>query len=116
MNNKNVARNAEILQAYDDILTWYEAHGYLETRREELTFQAVQHILLAATVRVLLIDRKSHLVEEFHAYMEQHFPTYRENKYLPLLDKNKQLIYRLLLKKRYRTVRMIFLLKKKLGK
>ncbi len=116
MNNKNVARNAEILQAYDDILTWYEAHGYLETRREELTFQAMQHILLAATVRVLLIDRKSHLVEEFHAYMEQHFPTYRENKYLPLLDKNKQLIYRLLLKKRYRTVRMIFLLKKKLGK
>ena len=116
MNNKNVARNAEILQAYDDILGWYEAHGYLNARREELTFQAVQHILLAATVRVLLIDRKSRLIEDFRAYMERHFPNYRENKYLSLLDKNKQLIYRLLLKKRYRTVRMIFLLKKKLGK
>ena len=104
MNNKNVARNAEILQAYDDILGWYGAHGFLEARRAELTFQAVQHILLAATVRVLLIDRKSPLVGEFRAYMERHFPDFRENRYLPLLDKNKRLVYRLLLKQRYRTV------------
>ena len=116
MNNKNVARNAEILQAYDDILGWYGAHGFLEARRAELTFQAVQHILLAATVRVLLIDRKSPLVGEFRAYMERHFPDFRENKYLPLLDKNKRLIYRLLLKQRYRTVRMIFRVKRLLGR
>ena len=116
MNNKNVARNAEILLAYDDILGWYGAHGFLEARRAELTFQAVQHILLSATVRVLLIDRKSPLVGEFRAYMEQNFPDFRENKYLPLLDKNKQLIYRLLLKQRYRTVRMIFRVKRLLGR
>lgn len=116
MNNKNVARNAEILQAYDDILGWYGAHGFLEARRAELTFQAVQHILLAATVRVLLIDRKSPLVGEFRAYMERNFPDFRENKYLPLLDKNKRLVYRLLLKQRYRTVRMIFRVKRLLGR
>lgn len=116
MNNKNVARNAEILQAYDDILGWYDTHGFLEARRAELTFQAVQHILLAATVRVLLIDRKSPLVGEFRAYMERHFPDFRENKYLPLLDKNKRLVYRLLLKQRYRTVRMIFRVKRLLGR
>lgn len=116
MNNKNVARNAEILLAYDDILGWYGAHGFLEARRAELTFQAVQHILLAATVRVLLIDRKSPLVGEFRAYMERNFPDFRENKYLPLLDKNKRLVYRLLLKQRYRTVRMIFRVKRLLGR
>lgn len=116
MNNKNVSRNAEILQAYDDILGWYGAHGFLEARRAELTFQAVQHILLAATVRVLLIDRKSPLVGEFRAYMERHFPDFRENRYLPLLDKNKRLVYRLLLKQRYRTVRMIFRVKRLLGR
>lgn len=116
MNNKNVTRNAEILQAYDDILGWYGAHGFLEARRAELTFQAVQHILLAATVRVLLIDRKSPLVGEFRAYMERHFPDFRENRYLPLLDKNKRLVYRLLLKQRYRTVRMIFRVKRLLGR
>ena len=116
MNNKNVERNAEILQAFDDILGWYEAHGCLEAHRAELTFQAVQHILLAATVRVLLIDRKSHLIADFRTYMERHFPDFRENKYLPLLDKNKQLIYRLLLKKRYRAVRLIFRVKRFIGR
>ena len=116
MNNKNSERNVEILYAYDDILSWYDARGLLSRFREELTFQAVQHILLAATVRVLLIDRKHPLIEKFRDYMEQHFPDFRENKYLPLLDRNKQLIYKLLLKKRYRTVRMIFRTKARLEK
>lgn len=116
MNNKNSERNVEIIYAYDDILGWYQVHGLMERFHAELTFQAVQHILLAATVRVLMIDRKHRLIGEFRAYMEKNFTDFRENRYLPLLDSNKRLIYRLLLKKRYRTVRMIFRVKKLLGK
>lgn len=116
MNNKNSERNVEILYAYDDILGWYKARGLLQRFREELTFQAILHILLAATVRVLMIDRRHPLIEKFREYMEQNFPDFRENKYLPLLDRNKRLIYRLLLKKRYRTVRTIFRVKTLLGK
>ena len=67
-------------------------------------------------MRVLLIDRKDHLIQDFRAYMEKHFPTFRENPYLPLLDSNKRLIFRLLLKKRYRTVALVFRVKKLLGR
>lgn len=116
MNNKNSGRNVEILYAYDDILSWYDARGLLETHRKELSFQAVQHILLAATVRVLLIDKKHELIDRFRSYMEEHFPDYRENPYLPLLDSNKRLIYKLLLKKRYGSIRWIFRIKGLLGK
>ena len=116
MNNKNSGRNVEILYAYDDILSWYDARGLLETHRKELSFQAVQHILLAATVRVLLIDKKHELIGRFRSYMEEHFPDYRENPYLPLLDSNKRLIYKLLLKKRYGSIRWIFRIKGLLGK
>lgn len=116
MNNKNSGRNVEILYAYDDILSWYAQRGLLESCRKELGFQAIQHILLAATVRVLMIERKHPLVAQFRAYMEEHFPDFRENPYLPLLDSNKQLIYRLLLKKRYRMVRLLFRVKNALGK
>lgn len=116
MNNKNSGRNVEILYAYDDILSWYDARGLLETHRKELSFQAVQHILLAATVRVLLIDKKHELIDRFRSYMEEHFPNYRENPYLPLLDSNKRLIYKLLLKKRYGSIRWIFRIKGLLGK
>ena len=116
MNNKNSGRNVEIIYAYDDILSWYDRRGLLEKHHPELSFQAVQHILLAATVRVLLIDKKHELIERFRSYMEEHFPDFRENPYLPLLDKNKQLIYKLLLKKRYGTIRWIFRIKRLLGK
>lgn len=116
MNNKNSGRNVEIIYAYDDILSWYEARGLLDAHRQELAFQAVQHILLAATVRVLLIDRKHQLIGRFRSYMQEHFPDFRENPYLPLLDSNKQLIYKLLLKERYGMIRWIFRIKRLLGK
>ncbi len=116
MNNKNSERNVEILYAYDDILGWYQEHGYYEKYRDALEFQAIQHIWLAATVRVLLIDRKHHLIADFRAYMEEHFPRFRENKYLSKLDSNKLLVFKLLDKKRYRTVRLLFRVKNRLGK
>ena len=116
MNNKNSGRNVEILYAYDDILEWYRSNGFYDTHRDVLEFQAIQHIFLAATVRVLLINRKDRLIADFRAYMEEHFPTFRENPYLPLLDSNKHLIFRLLLKKRYRTVALVFRVKKLLGR
>ena len=116
MNNKNSERNVEILYAFDDILSWFQAQNLWESYREEITFLALQHIFIAATVRVLLIDRKHHLIQDFRAYMQKHFPNFHRNKYLPLLDRNKQHIYNLLLKKRYCTVKMIFKIKNLLGK
>ncbi len=116
MNNKNSERNVEILYAFDDILAWFEEQKLLEKYRNEIEFLAIEHILLAATVRVLQIDRKHHLLEDFRAYMNRHFPDFTQNPHLPLLDQNKRLIYKLLLKKRYRTVLTIFRIKRMIGK
>lgn len=111
MNNKNVERNVEILYAFDDILSWYRERGFFERNYSELEFQAIQHLWLAASVRVIQIDCKHHLISDFRDYMQKHFPDFTKNKYLPKLDGNKQLIFNLLLKKRYRTVRLIFRIK-----
>lgn len=116
MNNKNSERNVEILYAFDDIIGWFREQHLWDAYREEITFLAISHLLIAATVRVLQIDRKHHLIGDFSNYMEKHFPDFRTNRYLPLLDSNKQLIYKLLLKKRYRTVNAIFRIKKLLEK
>lgn len=115
MNNRNAARNAEILAAFDDILSWYDTHGLSERYRSEVTYLAIEHLFLAATVRVLLIDPSSPLIDEFRAYMERKFPDFTENRYLPLLGKSRALVFRLLLKKRYRTVRLLFRIKNRLG-
>ena len=111
MNNKNCARNVEILYAFDDILGWFGEHGLREAYRDELTFLAISHLLIAASVRVARIDCKSELLGQFRDYMEKNFPDFRENRYLPRLDRNKRLVYRLLLKRRYRAVRLLFRIK-----
>lgn len=82
MNNKNVARNVEILYAFDDLRQWFSENGYAEAYKDELTFLAVQHLLIAASVRVLMIDCKHPLLADFWNYMEQHFPDFRENPHL----------------------------------
>ncbi len=109
MNNKNLHRNREILYAFDDMRQWFTSHEMDEMYKEELCYLAVEHLYVTATVRVLQIDRKSELAEEFLSYMQTHFPDFAQNHYLALLGKNRLLIFRLLQKKRYRSV--LFLLK-----
>ena len=116
MNNKNSERNVEIIYAFDDILKWFEAENLLEKYRNEIEFLAIEHLLIAASVRVLQIDRKHHLIADFRTYMETHFKKFAFNPHLQLLDKNKRLIYKLLLKRRYRTVLAIFRIKHLLGR
>ena len=67
-------------------------------------------------MRVARIDCKSELLGQFRDYMEKNFPDFRENRYLPRLDRNKRLVYRLLLKRRYRAVRLLFRVKDALGR
>ena len=109
MNNKNLHRNGEILQAFDDMRDWFTSHGIDEIYKQELCYLAVEHLYVTATVRVLQIDRKSDLVETFRTYMQTHFPGYEQTPYMSLLGKNRLLIFRLLQKKCYRSV--LFLLK-----
>ena len=114
--NKNSGRNVEILYAFEDILGWYRKHGYFEKYKNELEFLTIHHVLLAASVRLLQIDHKHPLLKQFYEYVEKEFPDFRNCSYLPTLDKNKSLIFKLLLKKRYGAVLWIFKLKKLLGK
>ena len=114
--NKNVARNHEIIDAFDDLLGWYKQNGLFERYREQLCRLAIDHIFLAASVRVLMTDPKHPLLKEFNQYLYRYFPHFETNQYLADLPKSKKLAFRLLLKKRYRTLRMLFLAKDKLGK
>lgn len=116
MRNRNADRNAELLLAFDDILSWYRENGLFEEYRDELCALAVEHIFLSATVRVLLIDPHHRLIGEFRAYMEREFPDYAANRYVAELPRARALAFRLLQKKRYGTVRLLFGIKERLGK
>lgn len=111
MNSGQLERCAEILDAFDDILGWFGEQKLLGTYREELTRLAVDHILLAATVRVARVDPRHPLLKRFSAYMEEHFPGYEANRYLAQLPGLHKLLVKLIQKKHYSVIRLLFRLK-----
>ena len=113
-HNKNVDRNREIIEAFDDLLSWYQENGLFEQYHDELCCLTIDHVFLAASVRVLMGDPKHPLLQEFHAYLRQHFPNYKQNKYLPQLPRAKKLAFKLLELHQYRLLAMLFRVKNKL--
>ena len=63
MNNSNVARNLEILDAFDDILN-YIKHNKKEEHLEKIEFLAIDHIYISAIVRVLKADADKNIKKE----------------------------------------------------
>ena len=113
--NKNVARNAEILDAFDDLEVWFREKGLWEKYYPEFCKLAIDHILLAGSVRVLRADPKSDLLETFQQYMQDHFPDYLQNPYLKKLSAPHKLALKLLRAKRYSAVKTLFDVKDKLS-
>lgn len=111
MHSANLARNREILDAFEDLLGWFRGAGLYERYQKELERLAVDHILLAATVRVARADPKHPLLEEFEGYMDKHFPNYRANPYMSALPKLHKLLVFLISRRQYGIVRLLFRLK-----
>ena len=109
--NTNIERNREILEAFDDLRDWFSRAGLWETYRPEFTRLAVDHILLAASVRVLKLDPKHPLLQEFQTYMDTYFPDHRTCPYLSELSRQHKLILKLLQGGHYEAVRLLFRVK-----
>lgn len=95
-NAKNPARNAEIIPALDMVLEDYRAQGRFEDFANELELLAIQHQLLASTVRVNLAEPKSPLQGELLADLNRKFPRWRENPYLSQLPAQHRLLLKLI--------------------
>lgn len=115
-HNTNVDRNHQILEALEDLISYFKENNLFEAYRDELCQMTIDHVLIAATVRVVRCDRDHPLVGEFRDYVETTFPDYRSNPYLPTLPRSKRLAYRLILRKQYRLLASLFSWKDKFAK
>lgn len=115
MNNSNVQRNLEILDAFNDILS-YIKHNKKEEYFSKIEFLAIDHIYISAIVRVLKADAdkniKKETIEKLIDYMNKKFPNYKTNKYINTLSKNRKIIYKLINIKMYGLINLIFKVKK----
>lgn len=108
MRSSNVKRSREILDAFDDILHWYEERGLADRYKDEICRLAVDHIQLAAVVRVIRQDPHSPLISEFVSYMYTNFPDWENNPYLEMLPRKHKLLLKLIKKRMYLLIRLLF--------
>lgn len=113
--NTNVSRNGEIIDAFDDLLGWYRENGLFERYRDELCFLTVEHLFIAASGRVLMIDPKHPLLKEFYLYTREHFPNFVHNRYIGHMPRARKLAFRLLLHRQYHLLRWMFRVKNRLA-
>ncbi len=111
MSSTRLDRNREIFEALDDILAWFRQTGRYDDYREELCALTVQHVLLAASVRVARQDPKHPLLAEFRAYTDRTFPDWKHNSYNARLPRLKRLALWLVRHRQYRLLRTLFNLK-----
>ena len=115
MNNSNVQRNLEILDAFNDILSYIQ-HNKKEEYFSKIEFLAIDHIYISAIVRVLKADAddkvKRETINKLIDYMNKKFPNYKNNKYINTLSKNRKIIYKLINIKMYGLINLIFKVKK----
>ena len=109
--NSNLARNHEIIDAFEDLLGWYRAQGLFDQYAPQLERLCIDHVYLAASVRVLRVDPNHPLLGEFRNYLQTNFPNYRNNPLLGELPRSKHLAYTLLEGKHYRLLKLLFSLK-----
>lgn len=111
MRSDQVTRNREILDAFDDLLPWFREQRLWETYEDVLCRLCIDHVYIAASIRVLRCDIRHPLLEEFHQYLQTHFPGYRDNPYLAQLPTLKRLAFRLLEGRHYRVLELLFRIK-----
>ena len=111
MRSENIERNRDILRAFEDMIDWFGEHNLLQQYRKELCYLAVDHLLLASTVRVARANPHSLLLKEFLVFTQIQFPEYPENKYVKEMSRMRRLALHLVEKKQYRLLKILFGLK-----
>ena len=119
MNNSNIRRNLEILEAMDNIVEFCRAKSIYKEYYDEIEFLAVQHIYIPTICRIIRASKsnwkeKKNIINKILEYLNNSFPNYRKNKYITkYLTKNKIAIFKLLNLKLYKIIWLLFKLKKK---
>ncbi len=116
MSSSKVEKNVEIIEALEDLISWFKKEGTYEEFREELDYLVIDHVLVSATVRVLRSASAKHpLVKKLRSFAKENCESFNtgKNEYVKYrMPSSRKLIYNLLRKKLYFAVSLIFKIKK----
>lgn len=93
MNSGNAVRNLEVINAFEDLLSYYKAQGKYDEFRNELEFLVIEHVAVSAIGRIASSKSKSkkELISRLQAYLSD-FDGLYDNPYLPTQDRNRKIV------------------------
>lgn len=112
MNNNNVKRNLEIIDAFKDVIDYFKDCGSYASFKNELEFLVIEHIAVAAVTRVAQgasEDRKD-VLQKLNDYLNG-FEGLYTNPYLKSQERNRKIILWLNKHKLYGATKLIMKLK-----
>lgn len=112
MNNSNINRNLELIQAFDEMINYFKKKNIYEEVYDKLEFLCLYHLYICGITRVINADtnfkEKKVIINKFIEYIDNNFKTFKSNKYIKYIDRNKKLVYKLINLKLYRIIQLIF--------
>lgn len=111
MNTASPERNRSMLTAFSDLTDWYEAQGLREKYENQLCALAIEHLLMATSVRVAKAAAGDPLLEEIRAFMEARYPRWRESPSIGEMTKLRRLALFLIEHRKWRLLGWLFRMK-----
>lgn len=111
MNTADPERNRHMLTAVGDLLDWYENRGLRAKFEEQLCEIAIEHLLMAATVRVAKANPEAALLTEIQQFMERRFPEWKQNPSVGNMPLLRRFALYLIEHRHYRTLGWLFRMK-----
>ena len=111
MNTASPERNRSMLTAFSDLTDWYEAQGLREKYENQLCALAIEHLLMATSVRVAKAAAGDPLLEEIRAFMEARYPRWRESPSIGEMTKLRRLALFLIEHRKWRFLGWLFRMK-----
>lgn len=110
MTSANLEKNYNIVLAMNNLTEYYKKEKKYKEFIQELEYLAIDHALIATSVRIIKISKFNELKKNLKPYkdfIEKEFPNYMQNKYINLLNRNKKIILYMLNKKMYKLLKLI---------
>lgn len=113
MNNDKVDRNLDIIKMFELVRKNYLENDAFERYYQELEYVTTFNVFLGASIRVILIDINSYVLEELQSYMNKYYIDFLNNKYLKK-RKMEWILCWMIKHKMFHIVRILVLIKRKL--
>lgn len=117
MTSTNLSKNLDIIDAFEDTVNFFRKHEIYEKFYNEIEFLAIDKLFISAIVRAIRseykIKEKARNIDELLKYFKTNFKTFKTNKYIIKLEKNRKIVFYLLIAKQYWIIDLVFKIKNK---